>query len=76
MDDLSRETKDAWEIGRDTLEFSRKLGAGQFGEVWRGLLELLYVRTVNGVRHICLWRNLLLQRRRLARNFTVYKNIS
>lgn len=36
MDDLSRETKDAWEISRDTLEFTKKLGAGQFGEVWKG----------------------------------------
>ncbi|KAK3581838.1 hypothetical protein CHS0354_025291 [Potamilus streckersoni] len=36
MDDLSRETKDAWEIPRDSLEFVVKLGAGQFGEVWKG----------------------------------------
>ncbi|KAK3090929.1 hypothetical protein FSP39_015809 [Pinctada imbricata] len=36
MDDLSRETKGAWEIPRETLEFSKKLGAGQFGEVWKG----------------------------------------
>lgn len=28
--------KDAWEIPRESLEFSKKLGAGQFGEVWRG----------------------------------------
>ena len=36
MDDLSRETKDAWEITRESLEFNTKLGAGQFGEVWKG----------------------------------------
>ena len=36
MDDLSRETKDAWEIPRESLEFNTKLGAGQFGEVWKG----------------------------------------
>lgn len=41
MDDLSRETKDAWEISRDTLEFSTRLGAGQFGEVWKGMLYLI-----------------------------------
>ena len=28
--------KDAWEIPRESLNLSRKLGAGQFGEVWRG----------------------------------------
>lgn len=29
--------KDAWEIPRESLNLSRKLGAGQFGEVWRGM---------------------------------------
>lgn len=28
--------KDAWGIPRESLEFSKKMGAGQFGEVWRG----------------------------------------
>uniref|UniRef100_H2ZYD7 non-specific protein-tyrosine kinase n=1 Tax=Latimeria chalumnae TaxID=7897 RepID=H2ZYD7_LATCH len=28
--------KDAWEISRDTLKLDRRLGAGQFGEVWMG----------------------------------------
>ncbi|KAK7099744.1 tyrosine-protein kinase Fyn-like [Littorina saxatilis] len=36
MEDLSRETKDQWEIDRSTLTFENKLGAGQFGEVWKG----------------------------------------
>ncbi|KAL3867747.1 hypothetical protein ACJMK2_040603 [Sinanodonta woodiana] len=36
MDNLSRQTKDFWEIPRDSLEFIVKLGAGQFGEVWKG----------------------------------------
>lgn len=39
MDDLSRDTKDAWEISRDALTMDIKLGAGQFGEVWRGILN-------------------------------------
>lgn len=39
MDDLSRDTKDAWEISRDALTMDIKLGAGQFGEVWRGILK-------------------------------------
>lgn len=29
-------SKDAWEIDRESLELSKRLGAGQFGEVWRG----------------------------------------
>ena len=34
--DLSRETKDRWEISRDTIQLSKKLGQGKFGEVWMG----------------------------------------
>ena len=29
--------KDAWEIPRESLKLTRKLGAGQFGEVWAGI---------------------------------------
>ncbi|XP_046355449.2 tyrosine-protein kinase SRK2-like [Haliotis rufescens] len=36
MEDLSRETKDTWEIPRESLTLAKRLGAGQFGEVWRG----------------------------------------
>ncbi|KAK6180518.1 hypothetical protein SNE40_012659 [Patella caerulea] len=36
MDDLSKETRDDWEIPRETLTFGKRLGAGQFGEVWKG----------------------------------------
>ena len=35
--DLSHSTKDQWEIDRNSLKFVRKLGHGQFGEVWEGL---------------------------------------
>lgn len=34
---LSYNTKDAWEIDRHTLKLDRKLGQGQFGEVWAGI---------------------------------------
>lgn len=35
--DLSRETKDRWEIERNCLQFVKKLGQGSFGEVWYGM---------------------------------------
>uniref|UniRef100_A0A0E9WN56 Protein kinase domain-containing protein n=1 Tax=Anguilla anguilla TaxID=7936 RepID=A0A0E9WN56_ANGAN len=28
--------KDAWEISKECLRMVKKLGAGQFGEVWMG----------------------------------------
>ncbi|KAF8784962.1 Tyrosine-protein kinase Src42A like protein [Argiope bruennichi] len=34
---LSHNTRDQWEIDRSSLKFVRKLGQGQFGEVWEGL---------------------------------------
>lgn len=34
---LSHRTRDQWEIDRSSLKFVRKLGQGQFGEVWEGL---------------------------------------
>ncbi|XP_065176206.1 tyrosine-protein kinase SRK2-like [Sycon ciliatum] len=34
---LSYDTKDQWEIPRESLELRNRLGAGQFGEVWAGL---------------------------------------
>lgn len=36
ISDLSYKTKDKWEIDRSSLILSEKLGAGQFGEVWKG----------------------------------------
>ncbi|UYV81745.1 hypothetical protein LAZ67_20002184 [Cordylochernes scorpioides] len=37
MWDLSPETRDEWEIPRTALHFIRKLGSGNFGEVWHGM---------------------------------------
>uniref|UniRef100_A0A8C4Q5D4 non-specific protein-tyrosine kinase n=1 Tax=Eptatretus burgeri TaxID=7764 RepID=A0A8C4Q5D4_EPTBU len=34
---LSAETADKWEIPRISVKLVRRLGAGQFGEVWQGL---------------------------------------
>lgn len=34
---LSYNTKDAWEISRESIRLQSRLGAGQFGEVWAGL---------------------------------------
>ncbi|KER31927.1 hypothetical protein T265_01864 [Opisthorchis viverrini] len=38
--DLSRSTRDHWEIPRSSLVLLEQLGAGQFGEVWKGALSL------------------------------------
>merc|ERR1719210_794913 len=35
--DLSHNTRDKWEIDRNSLKFIKKLGHGQFGEVWEGV---------------------------------------
>lgn len=42
MWDLSPETRDQWEIERNELQFIRKLGLGNFGEVWYGKYRALY----------------------------------
>ena len=34
--DLSVETKDKWEIPQEQLSCDKKLGSGNFGEVWHG----------------------------------------
>ena len=41
---LSKEPIDAWEIDRKSIHLVKKLGAGQFGEVWAGLW--------NGTTHV------------------------
>nr|BAF02919.1 protein tyrosine kinase src [Monosiga ovata] len=35
--DLSHDMKDKWEISRETVRLIKRLGAGQFGEVWEGI---------------------------------------
>ena len=34
---LSGFHRDEWEIDRSTLQFQKKLGSGNFGEVWSGV---------------------------------------
>lgn len=34
---LSYNTADQWEVARDSLQLTKRLGAGNFGEVWQGL---------------------------------------
>lgn len=45
LTDLSVKTKDVWEIPRESLQLIKRLGNGQFGEVWMGMLSLNYFIT-------------------------------
>lgn len=51
--DLSVKTKDVWEIPRESLQLMKKLGNGQFGEVWMGrsIHASFRGRGVHGWRH-------------------------
>lgn len=40
LTDLSVKTKDVWEIPRESLQLIKRLGNGQFGEVWMGVYIL------------------------------------
>lgn len=42
LTDLSVKTKDVWEIPRESLQLIKRLGNGQFGEVWMGMLRFNY----------------------------------
>lgn len=37
--------KDAWEISKDSIRMVKKLGAGQFGDVWLGEYVILVAHT-------------------------------
>ena len=47
MYDLSRETRDHWEIPREELELTTQLGTGNFGDVWQGRLIIFTAVTVS-----------------------------
>ena len=42
--DLSVQTKDHWEIPRTSITLLERLGAGQFGEVWKGKSKFSYFK--------------------------------
>lgn len=48
--------KDAWEIPRESLQMEKKLGAGQFGEVWMGK-EMDGARVSKAERALPVWEN-------------------
>ena len=60
--DLSVKTKDVWEIPRESLQLIKRLGNGQFGEVWMGT-GLVASRkrghmegtTLSQQRHLIIW---------------------
>ena len=48
--ELSYSMKDQYEVGRESLEKKELLGAGNFGEVWRGTCRL--IRDLYLKRHV------------------------
>lgn len=60
---LSHRTRDQWEIDRSSLKFVRKLGSGQFGDVWEGLWNNttpVAIKTLkSGGRRSLLWKNVV-----------------
>jgi len=48
MYDLSHETRDNWEIPRNEIELATQLGAGNFGEVWKGMRSETGKRVYSG----------------------------
>ena len=57
MWDLSPQTRDKWEIDRAELEFIRKLGSGNFGEVWYG--KFWNRKSKNKLERSSFWRKCL-----------------
>lgn len=49
--DLSIKTKDVWEIPRESLQLIKRLGNGQFGEVWIGMDLFTYEQRRHGREH-------------------------
>lgn len=43
LTDLSVKTKDVWEIPRESLQLIKRLGNGQFGEVWMGTQRTSFI---------------------------------
>jgi len=49
--DLSPLLRDQWEIDRSEIQLIRKLGRGNFGEVWYGKLSSLLLTARQSARH-------------------------
>lgn len=47
LTDLSVKTKDVWEIPRESLQLIKRLGNGQFGEVWMGVYAAVYLQLLD-----------------------------
>lgn len=57
---LSHRTRDQWEIDRTSLKFVRKLGSGQFGDVWEGLWNNttpVAIKTLKSGKYACAARS-------------------
>lgn len=62
--------KDAWEISKDSIKMVKKLGAGQFGEVWMGEYRQEKFHFLAFIQSVELTRNSLLCQRRRGRAYS------
>ena len=66
--DLSHATKDQWEISRSSLQLVKKLGSGNFGEVWQGLWNRVTPVAIKTLKPGTMARSAFLEEAQIMKN--------